>query len=75
MLEGFETLDQELETYDVTLDEILDYLDALRESGVTNMFGASQYIQEEFDLPGEISATALLYWMRTFGERHENANS
>ena len=28
--------------------EVFDYLDILRESGVTNMFGATPYIQEEF---------------------------
>ena len=27
-----------------------DYLDQLRESGITNMFGASPYLQEAFDL-------------------------
>lgn len=71
MTEKFESLDQELEAYEVNLDAVLYYLDALRESGVTNMFGASQYIQNEFGLPGNLSAKALLFWMRTFGERHD----
>ena len=31
-------------------EEYFDYLDNLRESGVTNMFGASPYLQEAFDL-------------------------
>ena len=31
-------------------EEHLDYLDCLRESGVTNMWGASVYIEEEFKL-------------------------
>lgn len=61
-------------------EEHLKYLDALRESGVTNMFGAGQYLDNEFpDLIGEehvgshSSAKArkiLAYWMETFSERH-----
>ena len=30
-------------------EEHLDYLDCLRESGVTNMWGASVYIEEELN--------------------------
>ena len=31
-------------------DAIFEYLDDLRESGVTNMFGAGPYVQDEFGL-------------------------
>ena len=51
-------------------DEHLDYLDLLRESGAVNMFGARPYLIEEFGLDEETARTYLLYWMRTFGERH-----
>lgn len=51
-------------------DEHLEYLDRLRESGVTNMFGASKYLEDEFGLNRKDSGLYLQYWMRTFSERH-----
>ena len=32
------------------LDEYLEYLDSLRESGETNMFGAGRWLENAFDL-------------------------
>lgn len=52
------------------LDEHLQYLDALRESGATNMFGATPYLMRAFGLSQPIAKKVLLYWMETFGERH-----
>ncbi len=46
------------------------YLDELRESGVTNMFGASTYLEAEFDLPRKQAQVILLEWMHTFTHRH-----
>lgn len=54
----------------VCTDEMLDYLDDLRESGVVNMFGAAPYVQEEYDLTRADARAVLLYWMHTFSERH-----
>ncbi len=51
-------------------EEYLEYLDDLRESGVTNMFGASQYLEEAFDLNQYDAKDVLLFWMETFGDRH-----
>lgn len=52
-------------------EEHLHYLDQLRESGVTNMFGAVPFIMLEFhDLSKQEAKQVLLYWMETFGERH-----
>lgn len=51
-------------------DEHLDYLDDLRESGVTNMFGAAPHLELAFDLELSTARAYLSYWMRTFGERH-----
>ena len=52
-------------------EDYFTYLDILRESGVTNMFGAVPYLLEEFS---ELSATEarklLKSWMETFSERH-----
>jgi len=55
---------------EIVIQEHLDYLDALRESGETNMFGAGVYLQEEFDLSKSDARTILSYWMKSFGERH-----
>lgn len=48
----------------------LEYLDALRERGVTNMFGAAPYLEREFRLSRRVARDILIYWMQTFGERH-----
>lgn len=48
----------------------LEYLDDLRESGITNMFGARPYLINAFGLPQDDAAKILTYWMKTFGERH-----
>ena len=42
------------------------YLNVLRDSGVTNMFGASPYLQEEFGLSRRESKTVLMSWMKSF---------
>ena len=47
-----------------------NYLDQLRESGITNMFGASPYLQEAFDLDRYEAKDVLLEWMQTFSARH-----
>ena len=69
-MEGFETLKDELAHYSVDLDKVLAYLDKLRESGVTNMFGAVPYVRDTFLLPHQEATDSLRYWMRTFSERH-----
>jgi len=45
------------------------YLDHLRESGVTNMFGAAPYIQSAFNLSKKEARDILADWMETFEER------
>ena len=56
---------------DECTEEHLEYLDDLRESGVTNMYGASPYLQKEFKLKQDIARKILSYWMHTFSERHK----
>lgn len=51
-------------------DEVFGYLDTLRESGATNMFGATSYIVDEFGVSKSEACTLLAKWMKTFGERH-----
>lgn len=55
---------------EICADEMLEFLDELRESGVTNMFGASPYLREAFDLSRADASAVLVYWMHTFSERH-----
>jgi len=51
------------------------FLDKLRESGATNMYGARPYVEREFeDLTGAEAGEILAYWMKTFSERHPKAN-
>jgi hypothetical protein len=49
--------------------EYFDYLDVLRESGVTNMFGAAPYLQEAFDLTRSEARAILKEWMENYGKR------
>lgn len=51
-------------------EEQLEYLDDLRESGETNMFGAGPYLMEEFGVTREESHRILKHWMDTFDARH-----
>ena len=60
---------------EICTDEMLQYLDDLRESGATNMFGAGSYVADEFDLDKKDSSAVLLYWMSSFGERHATRNA
>ena len=53
---------------DVVTDDMLTFLDALRESGATNMFGAGPYVAEAFGLDKREARDVVLYWMDTFGE-------
>jgi len=43
-----------------------EYLDKLRESGKTNMYGAGQYLQQEFGLEKNEARTILSEWMNSF---------
>jgi len=52
--------------------EVFEFLDNLRESGVTNMFGAGSYIKESF--PDVNSTKYLSKWMETFEERYPNGD-
>lgn len=54
----------------INKEEIFAYLDALRESGVTNMFGAAPYIEDMFELNRQAARSMLMEWMETFDKRH-----
>ena len=48
--------------------EVFEYLNELRESGATNMFGAVRYIVKEFRYSEEESRRILLLWMDNFND-------
>lgn len=48
-------------------DDHLEFLDDLRASGKTNMFGARPYVKKAFKmLTDDQARDILLYWMKTF---------
>ena len=51
-------------------EQVNYFLDELRDSGVTNMFGAVPYIVEEFGFSRQEAQKFLVNWMQTFAERH-----
>jgi hypothetical protein len=48
------------------------YLNRLRESGATNMFGASPYLEMEFDMNRREARQVLLDWMSWVEENPSN---
>jgi hypothetical protein len=58
---------------DFVTDDHLEYLDMLRESAVTNMFGAGPYVEYQFGLDRHEAKDIVLYWMATFESRNPNA--
>jgi hypothetical protein len=43
-----------------------EYLKSLRDSGVTNMFGAASYLQNEFGLDKYEAKDILIEWMESY---------
>ena len=56
-------------------DEHLEYLDELRDSGETNMFGAAPYLASTFGLSTKEARSILVYWMESYSERHPQEDS
>ena len=48
--------------------EVFKFLNALRKSGATNMFGAAPYIQREFGISNQEAVDLLYSWMKNFQE-------
>jgi uncharacterized protein YciI len=47
----------------VLTQEHHEYLIQLRDSGVTNMWGAKPYIEREFGVPNKVARAILLEWI------------
>lgn len=54
----------------VDKEKVFIYLDDLRESGITNMFGAVPYIMGVFPVTEMKAGKLLSEWMKTFAKRH-----
>jgi hypothetical protein len=50
----------------MTLKEYFSYLDALRDGGTINMFGAPQHLQEAFGLSKEEAKEIFFAWTQNF---------
>jgi hypothetical protein len=50
----------------LVMEQYYNYLNVLRDSGKANMFGASSYLQDEFDLSRYEAKDILLSWMKSF---------
>ena len=48
--------------------EVMSYLNDLRDSGVTNMFGAAPYVEGEFGIDKREARRILQLWMNNFNE-------
>ena len=53
-----------------TQKQVDKFLDDLRNTGVTNMYGATPYIQDIFGITKYDAQRFLITWMETFKERH-----
>ena len=61
-------MEENFERPEFVTDDMLSFLDDLRESGETNMFGARPYLLEDFpELARQEAGNVLSYWMKTFG--------
>jgi len=52
-----------------TQHEVNVFLDVVRSTGVTNMYGAGSYIEKHFNVSRYEAKHFLMVWMRTFSER------
>ena len=46
------------------IQDVFSYLDILKDSGVTNMFGATPYLVDQFDLDKRTAANYLILYFQ-----------
>ena len=57
---------------DNTEQSVFLFLDELRKSGACNMWGAGQYVRENYpELEKQQVKDLVLKWMKTFSERNQ----
>lgn len=58
-----------VERPEIVTDDMLVYLDMVRETGAINMFGAAPWVADTFGISKQEARIVLKYWMDTFSER------
>jgi hypothetical protein len=53
-------------------NKYFSYLDILRLSGKTNMFGAGVYLEKQFHIDSKLATSILACWMENFGKSKED---
>jgi hypothetical protein len=56
----------ESKDYKYLKNEVFLYLDELRQSGKTNMYGAVNYIEKDFEVDKNIAIRFLSEWMENY---------
>lgn len=51
--------------------EYFIFLNVLRESGITNMYGATPYLVEHCEISRSLAGKVLFHWMENFAEIQE----
>ena len=64
-VDKIEEYDMDLQ-FDEMVDEVFQYLEDLKESGITNMFGAHRYVMDEFDISKLMTIKFVSTWMETY---------
>ena len=57
-------MSENVERPECVTEDMLYYLDDVRDSGMINMFGAASYVRDEFGLSKKESRAVLSYWMQ-----------
>ena len=60
--------------FDEISNEVFLYLEELRESGVTNMFGAHRYVMEDFEISKPLAMKLVKTWMDRYDEEKTKEN-
>ena len=61
--------------FDEISNEVFLYLEELRESGVTNMFGAHQYVMEDFEISKPLAIKLVKTWMDSYNDERTMVES
>ena len=61
-----EKMEIPLDPRDIEFDNYFEFLNNLRDSGVTNMFGAAPYLEDEFGLSRNEAIDILGQWMESY---------
>ena len=61
--------------FDEISNEVFLYLEELKESGETNMYGAHQYVMEDFEISKPLAIKLVKTWMDSYNEERTMVES